>query len=235
MEYKPFPSWPDVAPRLIAVAAGREPADTVIRGGVWINVHTREALPDHSVAIAEGRIAFVGPDASHCTGPETRIIQAQGRYMIPGLCDAHMHIESGMLTPAEFARAVIPHGTTSMFTDPHEIANVLGLDGVRMMHDEALLQPVNIFTQMPSCAPSAPGLETTGYEISPQDVAEAMTWPGIIGLGEMMNFPGVVHGDPKMLAEIAATQNAGKTVGGHYASPDLGPDFAAYVAGRPGR
>ncbi len=233
MEYTPFPSWPDVAPRLIAVAAGREPADMVIRGGIWVNVHSRELLPDHSVAIAEGRIAFVGPDASHCIGPDTQIIDANGRYILPGLCDAHMHIESGMLTPAEFARAVIPHGTTSMFTDPHEIANVLGLDGVRMMHDEAMMQPVNIFTQMPSCAPSAPGLETTGYEISPEDVAQAMSWPGIIGLGEMMNFPGVINGDPKMLAEIAATQRAGKTVGGHYASPDLGSDFSAYVAGGP--
>ncbi|WP_170342479.1 adenine deaminase [Ruegeria arenilitoris] len=233
MEYAPFPSWPDVAPRLIAVAAGREAADMVIRGGIWINVHSREALPDHSIAIAAGRVAYVGPDASHCIGPDTQIIEAKGRYMIPGLCDAHMHIESGMLTPAEFARAVIPHGTTSMFTDPHEIANVLGLDGVRMMHDEALMQPVNIFTQMPSCAPSAPGLETTSYEITAEDVAEAMTWPGIIGLGEMMNFPGVINADPKMLAEIAATQRAGKTVGGHYASPDLGPDFAAYVAGGP--
>lgn len=233
MEYTPFPSWPDVAPRLIAVAAGREPADMIIRDGIWVNVHSRETLPGHSVAIAEGRVAFVGPDASHCIGPDTQIIEARGRYLIPGLCDAHMHIESGMLTPAEFARAVIPHGTTSMFTDPHEIANVLGLDGVRMMHDEALLQPVNIFTQMPSCAPSAPGLETTGYEITPEDVSEAMNWPGIIGLGEMMNFPGVINGDPKMLAEIAATQRAGKTVGGHYASPDLGSDFAAYVAGGP--
>ncbi|MES0864758.1 adenine deaminase [Ruegeria sp. SCPT10] len=233
MEYTPFPSWPDVAPRLIAVAAGREAADMVIRGGVWVNVHSRELLPDHSVAIADGRIAFVGPDASHCIGSETPIVEADGRYILPGLCDGHMHIESGMLTPAEFARAVIPHGTTSMFTDPHEIANVLGLNGVRMMHDEAMMQPVNIFTQMPSCAPSAPGLETTGYEITPEDVREAMGWPGIIGLGEMMNFPGVIHGDPKMLAEIAATQRAGKTVGGHYASPDLGPDFAAYVAGGP--
>jgi adenine deaminase len=233
MEYTPFPSWPDVAPRLIAVAAGREPADMVIRGGTWVNVHSRELLPDHSVAIAEGRIAFVGPDASLCMGPDTQTIEANGRYILPGLCDAHMHIESGMLTPAEFARAVIPHGTTSMFTDPHEIANVLGLEGVRMMHDEAMMQPVNIFTQMPSCAPSAPGLETTGYEISPEDVAQAMSWPGIIGLGEMMNFPGVINGDPKMLAEIAATQRAGKTVGGHYASPDLGSDFSAYVAGGP--
>lgn len=228
-----FPSWPDAAPRLIEVAAGREPADTVIRGGIWVNVHSRECLPDHDIVIAEGRIACVVPDADYCTGPDTKIIEAEGRYMIPGLCDAHMHIESGMLTPAEFARAIIPHGTTTIFTDPHEIANVLGLDGVRMMHDEALMQPINIFTQMPSCAPSAPGLETTGHEITAEDVAEAMHWPGIIGLGEMMNFPGVAAADPKMLAEIAATQRAGKTVGGHYASPDLGPDFAAYVAAGP--
>ncbi|MGJ5619472.1 adenine deaminase [Sulfitobacter sp. MF3-043] len=228
-----FPSWPDVAAQLVNVAAGRTPADTIISGGIWVNVHTREALPDHDIAIAAGRIAFVGPDAGHCRGADTTIIKANGRYMIPGLCDGHMHIESGMLTPAEFARAVIPHGTTSMFTDPHEIANVLGLKGVRMMHDEALMQPVNIFTQMPSCAPSAPGMETTGFEISAADVAEAMQWPGIIGLGEMMNFPGVSNAAPQMLAEIAATQKAGKTVGGHYASPDLGPAFAAYVAGGP--
>ena len=228
-----FPSWPDTAAYLIAVATGTQAADMVIRGGRWVNVHTREVLDGHDIAISHGRIACVVPDASHCTGPDTQIIEADGRYMIPGLCDGHMHIESGMLTPAEFARAVIPHGTTTMFTDPHEIANVLGLEGVRMMHDEALMQPINIFTQMPSCAPSAPGMETTGFEITAADVAEAMQWPGIIGLGEMMNFPGVSAADPKMLAEIAATQRAGKTVGGHYASPDLGPPFAGYVAGGP--
>ena len=229
---QPLSSWADAAPHLVAVAAGRAPADLVIRGGRVVIVHTREVL-DWQVAIARGRFAYVGPDASHCIGPGTEVIEAGGRYLIPGLCDGHMHIESGMLTPAEFAAAVIPHGTTSMFTDPHEIANVLGLAGVRMMHDEALMQPVNIFTQMPSCAPSAPGLETTGYAISAEDVAEAMTWPGIIGLGEMMNFPGVIQGDPQMLAEIAATQRAGKAVGGHYASPDLGPDFHAYAAAGP--
>ncbi|MDB4111567.1 adenine deaminase [Yoonia sp.] len=224
-------SWAEVAPRLVAVAAGREKADLVIRGGKLVNVQTREILDGWQVAVAEGRFAYVGPDASHCIGDNTRVIEAEGRYLIPGLCDGHMHIESGMLTPAEFAAAVIPHGTTTMFTDPHEIANVLGLRGVRMMHDEALMQPVNIYTQMPSCAPSAPGLETTGFEISAEDVAEAMAWPGIIGLGEMMNFPGVINGDPQMLAEMAATMNAGKTVGGHYASPDKGIAFSAYVAG----
>ena len=232
MEYH-IKTWADCAPHLVGVAAGRVPADMVITGGRLVNVQTREILDGWQVAIAQGRFAYVGIDASHCIGPETKMVDATGHYLIPGLCDGHMHIESGMLTPAEFAAAVIPHGTTTMFTDPHEIANVLGLNGVRLMHDEALMQPINIYTQMPSCAPSAPGLETTGFEISAEDVTEAMSWPGIIGLGEMMNFPGVINGDPQMLAEIAATMNAGKTVGGHYASPDKGIPFAAYVAGGP--
>lgn len=233
MDHRPLLSWADCAPRLVAVAAGRAPADLVIRGGTLVNVQSRERLPGWQVAIAEGRFAYVGPDAGHCIGPATQVVEAEGRYLIPGLCDGHMHIESGMLTPAEFAAAVIPHGTTTMFHDPHEIANVMGLPGVKMMHDEALMQPVNIFTQMPSCAPSAPGLETTGYEIGPDDVAEAMRWPGIIGLGEMMNYPGVINGSQQMLEEIAATMRAGKTVGGHYASPDRGIPFHAYVAGGP--
>ncbi len=228
-----FPDWSEVAADLVAVAAGRVPADRVIVGGKLVNVQSREVLENWQVAIAKGRFAYVGPDAAHCIGEETEVIDAGGRYLIPGLVDGHMHIESGMLTPAEFAAAVIPHGTTTMFTDPHEIANVLGLRGVKFMHDEALMQPVNIYTQMPSCAPSAPGLETTGHEITPEDVAEAMGWPGIIGLGEMMNFPGVAAGDAKMLAEIAETQRARKTVGGHYASPDLGAPFHAYAAGGP--
>ncbi len=226
-----IPDWAAVASDLVAVAAGRDSADVVIRGGILVNVQSRELLSDWTVAFRKGRYAYVGPDTSHFIGNETEVIDVHGRYLIPGLCDAHMHIESGMLTPAQFAAAVIPHGTTSMFTDPHEIANVLGLDGVRMMHDEAMQQPINIFTQMPSCAPSAPGLETTGFEISADDVKAAMSWPGIIGLGEMMNFPGVINGDPQMLAEMAATMNAGKTVGGHYASSDRGVPFHAYAAG----
>lgn len=232
-EQPPLKSWAECAARLIAVAAGRGSADLVLRNCRWVNVHTREVLEGHDIAIADGRFAYCGPDASHCIGETTEIIDVNGDYAIPGLCDGHMHIESGMLTPGQFARAVIPHGTTTMFTDPHEIANVLGLPGVRLMHDDAQAQPINIFTQMPSCAPSAPGLENTGVELGPKEVAEAMSWPGIIGLGEMMNFPGVINADPQMLAEIAATQIAGKVVGGHYASPDLGPNFHAYVAGGP--
>ncbi|MBM9594536.1 adenine deaminase [Roseitranquillus sediminis] len=228
----PFKTWAETAPRLIDVAAGRAPADTVVRGVRWVNVHSREVLDGSDLSIADGRFACCGPDASAMIGPQTEVIDGAGLFAVPGLCDAHMHVESGMLTPAEFARAVIPHGTTTMFADPHEIANVLGLDGVRMMHDEALMQPLNMFMQMPSCAPSAPGLETTGREIGPKDVAEAMTWPGIVGLGEMMNFPGVIGGSQQMLAEIAETQRAGKTVGGHYASPDLA-GLNAYAAGGP--
>ena len=229
---KPPPPWPDVAADLIAVAARRAPADTVIRNCAWVNVHSREVIPGTDIAIKSGRFASCGPDAGPMIGPDTVVIDAGGRFLIPGLCDGHMHIESGMLTITQFARAVMPHGTTTMFTDPHEVANVLGLPGVRLMHDEALVQPINVYVQMPSCAPSAPGLETPGAEITPADVVEAMTWPGIIGLGEMMNYPGVINADPKMLAEIAATQQAGRIVGGHYASPDL-TDFPAYAAGGP--
>ncbi len=232
MSHQTLKSWADLAPELVEVASGRAPAETVIHQGQWVNVHSREVIPDTDIAILGGRIAYCGPDASAMIGPDTKVIEAKGRFMTPGLCDGHMHIESGMLTVTQFVRAVAPHGTTTMFVDPHEVANVLGLPGVREMHDEALEQPVNVYVQMPSCAPSAPGLETTGAEISPQDVAEAMSWPNIIGLGEMMNFPGVMAGDPKMLAEIAATQRAGKTVGGHYASPDL-DGFHAYAAGGP--
>jgi len=226
-------SWADSAAILVDTAMGRAKADMVIRKGRWVNVHSGEIIPGTDIAIAAGRFAYVGPDASHAIGPATQVIEADGRYLVPGLCDAHMHVESGMVTVTEFARAVIPHGTTSMFIDPHEIANVLGLPGVRLMHDEAMGLPVNVFVQMPSCVPSAPGLENPGAEMGPDEVREAMTWPNIIGLGEMMNFPGVIAGDSKMLAEIAATQRAGKTVGGHYASPDLGLPFHAYAAGGP--
>jgi adenine deaminase len=212
---------------------GRQPADLVIQNGRWVNVHSGEIIPGTDVAICGSRIAYVGPDASHAIGPHTRTIAANGRYLIPGLCDGHMHVESGMVTVTEFARAVIPHGTTSMFIDPHEIANVLGLPGVRLMHDEAATLPINVYVQMPSCVPSAPGLETPGASIGPAEVAEAMQWPHIIGLGEMMNFPGVFMGDAKMHAEMAETMKAGKTVGGHYASLDLGRPFHGYVAGGP--
>lgn len=216
---------------LVAVAMGRQPADLVVCNGRWVSVQTGEILPHTDVAIAEGHIAFVGADAGHCIGEHTQVIDAQERYLVPGLLDGHMHIESGAITVTEFVRAVAPHGTTGMFVDPHEIANVFGLKGVRLMVDEAAGQPIHVWVQVPSCVPSAPGLETPGASIGPEEVAEAMTWEGIIGLGEMMNFPGVFNGDEKMLSEMAITHAAGKTIGGHYASPDLGLPFHGYVAG----
>lgn len=220
-------------PLLVDVAMGRAKADLVIRNGRWVNVHSGEIIPNTDLAIVAGRFAYCGPDASHTIGENTEVVDAGGRYLVPGLCDAHMHVESGMVTVTEFCRAVIPHGTTSMFIDPHEIANVLGMEGVRLMHDEAMAQPVNVYVQMPSCVPSAPGLENAGAILGADDVAEAMTWPNIIGLGEVMNFPGVAMNDPTMVGEIAASMKAGKTIGGHYASPDLGLAFHGYVAGGP--
>ena len=205
----------------------------VIRKGTWACVQSGEFVPQTDIAIKEGRIAYVGPDASHTIGERTQVIEAKGHFLTPGLLDGHMHVESGMLTVTEFVRAVAPHGTTAMFIDPHEIANVFGLKGVKLMVDEAQQQPIHVWVQMPSCVPSAPGLETPGASMGPEEVAEAMRWPGIIGLGEMMNFPGVFNADEKMLAEMVETRKAGKVIGGHYASPDLGLPFHGYVAGGP--
>jgi adenine deaminase len=216
---------------LVDVCMGRRPADLVIRGGRWACVQSGEIIPGTDVAVAAGRIAYVGPDARHCIGPHTLVLEAEGRHLVPGLLDGHMHVESGMVTVTEFVRAVLPRGTTGMFIDPHEIANVLGLRGVRFMVDEAARQPVHVFVQVPSCVPSAPGLETPGAVIGPAEVEEALTWPGIIGLGEMMNFPAVVEGNDKVHAEMSAARRAEKIIGGHYASPDLGLPFHAYVAG----
>jgi len=216
---------------LVDCAMGRLPADLVIRNGRWVCVQSGEIVPDTEVAVSGGRIAAVGPDLHQCVGPETRIIDAAGRYLVPGLLDAHMHVESGMLSVAEFVRAVVPHGTTGMFIDPHEIANVLGLRGVRLFVDEAAIQPIHVFVQIPSCVPSAPGLETSGAVLGPDDVREALTWPGVIGLGEMMNYPGVAYCDEDVHAKLEATRRAGKVIGGHYPTPDLGMDFAGYVAG----
>ena len=218
---------------LVAVAMGREPADMVIKNGKWVCVQSGEIIPGTDIAIKSRRIAYVGPDASHTIGASTNVIDADKRYLVPGLLDAHMHIESGMVTVTEFVRAVAGRGTTGMFVDPHEIANVFGLKGVRLMVDEAAVQPIHVWVQMPSCVPSAPGLETPGAIIGPDEVAEAMNWGGIVGLGEMMNFPGVCSGDEKIHAEMANTRLAGKVIGGHYAALDQGRSFHGYVAGGP--
>ncbi len=228
---KDWQAWVQERRALIDVAMGRAPADIVLRNGRWVSVQTGEILPGTDIAIKGQRIAYIGPDASHTIGEDTQVVDVDGLYMTPGLLDAHMHIESGMVTVTEFVRAVVPWGTTGMFVDPHEIANVFGLEGIRLMVEEARQQPIHVWVQVPSCVPSAPGLETPGATIGPEEVAEALQWEGVIGLGEMMNFPGVFNGDEKMLAEMAVTYLAGKTVGGHYASHDLGLPFHGYAAG----
>jgi adenine deaminase len=217
--------------RLVDVAMGRAEADLVIQNGQWVCVQSGELIPNTDIAVLEDRIAYVGDDASHTIGDKTLVINAEGKYLVPGLLDAHMHVESGMVTITEFVRAVAPKGTTGMFIDPHEIANVFGLKGVKLMAEEAEDQPIHVWVQVPSCVPSAPGLETPGASITPEDVEEAMAWPTIIGLGEMMNFPGVFLSDEKMHQEMAAARASGKVIGGHYASPDLGIPFHGYVVG----
>src|SRR5262245_31177585 len=224
-----MPSSTKLTRALVDVAMGRVPADLVIQNGQWVSVQSGEIIPNSDIAIKDEHIAYVGEDASHTIGRQTKVIDAKGRFLVPGLLDGHMHIESGMVTVTEFVRAVAPRGTTGMFVDPHEMANIFGLKGVRLMVDEAAKQPVHVWVEMPSCVPSAPGLETPGSSIGPKEVAEAMTWPGVIGLGEMMNFPGVFSSNEKMHAEMAETHAVGRTVGGHYASPDLGLPFHGYA------
>jgi len=226
-----MPSSTKLIRSLVDVAMGRQPADLVIRNGQWVCVQSGEIIPNADIAVKDGHIAYVGEDARHTIGKKTKVINANGRYLVPGLLDGHVHVESGMVTVTEFVRAVGARGTTGMFIDPHEIANIFGLKGVKLMVDEAAKQPIHVWVQMPSCIPSSPGFETAGASIGPKEVAQAMKWPGIIGLGEMMNFSGVFHSDEKMLAEMSITRAAGKTVGGHYASPDLGLPFHGYVAG----
>jgi adenine deaminase len=216
---------------LVDCATGRISADLLIKNGRWVCVQTGEIIPHTDIAIIGERIAYVGQDASHTRGPDTTVIDAQGAYLVPGLLDGHIHIESSMLTITEYTRVVLPHGTTGLFIDPHEIGNVFGIKGVKIMVDEAALQPIHILVQIPSCVPSLPGFETNGAAISLKEVQEALSWPGIIGLGEMMNFTGVIDGDEQLLGEMSATRRAGKVVGGHYPAPDLGIPFHAYAAG----
>ena len=226
-----MPSSVKLTRALVDTAMGRVPADLVITDGQWVSVQSGEIIPGSDIAVKDGHIAYVGEDASHTIGKKTKVIDAKGKYLVPGLLDGHMHVESGMVTVTEFVRAVAVRGTTGMFIDPHEIANVFGLQGVKLMVDEAQKQPIHVWVQMPSCVPSAPGLETPGAHIGPKEVAQAMKWPGIIGLGEMMNFPGVFMGDKSMLEEMSITHAQNKTIGGHYASPDLGIPFHGYAAG----
>lgn len=212
---------------LVDAAMGRVPADIVVRNGELVNVDTGEIEHNVDVAIKGSKIALVG-DAGHCIGKGTKVIDADG-YLVPGLLDGHLHVESSMLTLTQFARAVIPRGTTGVFIDPHEIANVLGMRGIRLMHDEGRGLPLKVFILIPSCVPSAPGLETSGAEITPADVEKALRWEGVIGLGEVMDFPGVLRDDPKLVAKIQAALRDDKAVEGH-APGLLGRELSAYRA-----
>lgn len=226
------PLW-DCNEALIRVAQGLEPAEVVIRHAEVVSTPTHEILHDASLAIACGRIAYLGiapHTAEHCIGPKTQVIDAAGRYALPGLIDSHIHIESSMVGPSQYARAVIPHGTCAIYADPHECANVCGLEGVRAMWQDATRTPLKIMQTTPSCVPAVTGVEDTGASVSAADVAQSMSWPETVGLGEMMNFPGILAGEKNALQEVQATLKAGFVVTGHFPSPDTDRQMAAYIA-----
>jgi adenine deaminase len=200
---------------LTDVCMGRTPADLVIRGGRLVNVHTREVLDDTDVAIAHGRVAMFG-DVGHTLGPQTEIIDAEGAYLVPGLIDTHLHVESVMVTVTRFAEAVLPRGTTTVFIDNHEMANVFGLPGMRWMLDEGRPLPLKVFLAVPSCVPALPGLEDAGAALGAEEIVEALGWDGVAGLGEMMNMPGVIEGDESVHEELAATLERGRPITGHW-------------------
>jgi adenine deaminase len=162
---------------LIRVAQGRMPADLVIRDCKLVDVCTREILEHTDIAIAEGRIAYIGINphtAEHCIGPNTRIIDADGAYVAPGFLDGHMHVESSMVTPVEYARVAVPHGTTGVYHDPHEAGNVVGLAGIKEFARSTESVPLKFMLTMPSCIPAVDGFEDSGAEISPDDISEAI-------------------------------------------------------------
>ena len=223
------PLW-ECTQTLAAVAQGRQPADTVITGARLVNVCTAEVQDDIDVAIAEGRIAYVGQSAAHCIGEDTRVIDAAGQVIAPGFLDGHIHVESSMIGAGEYARAVIPHGTVGIYWDPHEVCNVLGLEGVQVMMEDAARTPLKAMVTTPSCVPAVPGFEDTGAAVGPAEIADSMTWDGVVGLGEMMNFPGVLAGTDHAHGELAATLAADKVVTGHYSIPETDQGLNAYVA-----
>lgn len=211
------------------VAMGRVPAETVITNAKLINVCTREIMENVDVAIHSGRIALVG-DGKHCIGEGTKVIDAEGQYIAPGMLDGHIHVESSMLSVGEYARAVIPHGTTGIYYDPHEICNVLGLDGVNLMVADAERTPLKAMLTTPSCVPAVPGFEDSGATITSADIESEMKRDMVVGLGEMMNFPGINFSNPETHAITGNTLKADKIVTGHYSVPDTGMGLNAYIA-----
>lgn len=222
------PLW-EVSKTLSAVAQGFQSADIVITNANLVNVCTKEIMPNTDVAISCGRIALVG-DAKHCIGENTQVIDANGQYIAPGFLDGHIHVESSMLTVSEYARSVVPHGTVGIYMDPHEICNVLGLNGVRYMIEDGKGTPLKNMVTTPSCVPAVPGFEDTGAAIGPSDVAETMKWDEVVGLGEMMNFPGIHFSNDHSHGVVGETLKAHKTVTGHYSMPETGKGLNSYIA-----
>ncbi|KOR25668.1 adenine deaminase [Clostridium sp. L74] len=222
------PLW-EVSKTLSSVAQGFEPADMVIINSRLINVCTREVIENTDVAISCGRIALVG-DAKHCIGENTEVIDAKGQYIAPGFLDGHIHVESSMLSVSEYARSVVPHGTVGIYMDPHEICNVLGLNGVRYMIEDGKGTPLKNMVTTPSCVPAVPGFEDTGAAVGPEDVRETMKWNEIVGLGEMMNFPGILYSTDHAHGVVGETLKASKTVTGHYSLPETGKGLNGYIA-----
>ncbi len=208
---------------LLAVARGESPADTLLTGGRVLNVFTGE-IERVDVALHGGRVAGLGPGYE---GRETTDLQ--GALVLPGLIDAHVHVESSLATPPEFARAVLPRGTTTVVSDPHEIANVHGLEGIRYMLGASEGLPLTVFVMASSCVP-ATDMSTSGAALDADDLAGLLDHPRVLGLAEVMNFPGVIHGDPGVGAKLDAFR--GRPVDGH--APGVrGRALAAYVAAGP--
>ncbi|MFW5935707.1 MAG: adenine deaminase [Candidatus Hadarchaeota archaeon] len=191
-------------PELLEVARGDKQPDLILSGRIF-SVFTGEVF-EGDVAIYRSKIAGIGEYEGR------NRIETDG-IILPGFMDSHMHLESTLLTPSEFARAVLPHGTTSVFIDPHEIANVAGVDGIKYVYEASRNLPVNFFLNVPSCVPAIKGLETYGAEINAGDVSKFITWDGVVGLAEMMNFPGVICGDEMVLRKIEAIGD--RVVDGH--------------------
>ena len=205
--------------QIIKIARGDEPADLLLKNGRVLNVFTGEIISTH-IAIADSHIVGLGDYEAQ------QIVDLNGRYVAPGLIDSHVHIESAMVTPPEFARAVVPRGTTTVITDPHEIANVMGLEGIRYMLAMAKYNPLSVYVHAPSCGPST-HMETTGAALAWYDLAPLQHEEFVIGLAEVMNFPGVVAGDEGILNKIRSFHESVKD--GHCPGL-LGRNLNAYVS-----
>lgn len=207
--------------RLIAVAAGREKADLVLKNAKYLNVFSNEFLCG-DIAVANGLIAGVGKYDGKTE------IDVSGKLVLPGFIDAHIHLESSMVTPAEFAKAVVAHGTTTVITDPHETANVMGIDGVEYMIQASQNLPIDVHFMMPSCVP-ATEIDESGAELDCKDIDLYLDNKKVLGLAEMMNYVGVINGDKNVLSKIVTSQAHHKKIDGH--APELsGNDLNAYIA-----